>query len=515
MVALRTGERVRGSIMGVYNPVTDGQTWIRVDATPLFDPGAATPREVYATFLDITAETEARRALRDSEARFHRLFDAMAEGVAYCRMLYDAEGRPDDFVYESVNPAFARLTGLADVQGRRATEVFPTLKAETPGLLETYGRVARTGEPAEFDIDFTPLDVLLHVKAYQPEPDHFVAVFENTTKLKKAVATLRRRESELSTLVDTIPEVTFAIDREYRLVTANAAFVAAIVAAHGKAHREGRLGPGLGVPGGVQPAVARLLRPRALRGSVRRRDDRPDGRRRAHHGEPPQTDARRRGRRGRGRGPLPRCHRAAEPPGGAAPERGAAAVDHGHDARRLPDHRPGGTLHVPQSGGRGACPAAAGGAYRPQAEGRVPGHRGHGGLPPDRRQYDRGHDRAHGGRVHVPGRQRGLVRPRDPAAARGRPHPVHRHHGAGADGEGATREREDSRHRRAHRRRRELALRHGRRAWPPGRPGCSRSSGSSARRTSWGGRRWTSLPSSPAGSTRRTARPSPKPPSAP
>ena len=234
MVALRTGARVGGVVMGVGDPATGTRHWLRVDATPLFDPGGDAPREVYATFLDITTEVEARAAQAAHEARFERLFGAMNEGVAYCRMLYGAGGGPDDFIYESVNPAFERLTGLVDVEGRRVTEVIPTIKAETPDLLETYGRVARTGEPAEFDIDFTPLDIYLHIKVFRPEPDHFVAVFENVSEARRATAALRRSQNELSTLIDTIPEITFAVDRDYRLVTANAAFTAATVASHGR-----------------------------------------------------------------------------------------------------------------------------------------------------------------------------------------------------------------------------------------------------------------------------------------
>ena len=194
MVALRTGRRVSGVVMGVYNPLTGEQRWIRVDATPLSDADGAAPGEVYTTFLDITTETEAEAARRADEARFRRLFETMSEGVAYCRMLFDEDGRPDDFVYESVNPAFAQLTGLEDVTGRRVTEVIPGIKAETPELLETYGRVARTGEPAEFDIDFTPLDMFLHIKVQRPEPGYFVAVFENITERRRILDALRESE---------------------------------------------------------------------------------------------------------------------------------------------------------------------------------------------------------------------------------------------------------------------------------------------------------------------------------
>lgn len=223
MVALQTGEPVNGVVMGVYNPVTEEQRWIRVDATPLFDPGEAAPREVYTTFLDITAETLAREASLADEARFRRLFEAMNEGVAYCRMLYDEDGGPDDFVYESVNPAFARLTGLEDVVGRRVTEIIPDIKREAPDLIETYGRVARTGEAAEFDIDFTPLDMYLHIKVYGPEPDHFVAVFENVTEHRRMISALQESDQRLRSIMDTMHVGCQIVDRDGRYVYLNAA----------------------------------------------------------------------------------------------------------------------------------------------------------------------------------------------------------------------------------------------------------------------------------------------------
>jgi hypothetical protein len=34
----------------------------------------------------------------ESETRYGLFFESALEGFAYCRMLYDEEGRPDDFV---------------------------------------------------------------------------------------------------------------------------------------------------------------------------------------------------------------------------------------------------------------------------------------------------------------------------------------------------------------------------------------------------------------------------------
>ncbi len=127
------------------------------------------------------------------------LFQNMLDGFAYCRMLFDERGRPDDFVYLDVNAAFSRLTGLSDVVGRRVSEVLPGIRESQPELLETYGRVARSGHPERFEIDFRPLEMWLSISVYSPQPDHFVAVFDNITDRKRAEQALResdRRKSE-------------------------------------------------------------------------------------------------------------------------------------------------------------------------------------------------------------------------------------------------------------------------------------------------------------------------------
>ena len=66
MVALRTGQPVRGVVMGVFNPQRGERRWISIDAVPLFQPGATQPTEVYAVFEDITARKQAEEALRES-----------------------------------------------------------------------------------------------------------------------------------------------------------------------------------------------------------------------------------------------------------------------------------------------------------------------------------------------------------------------------------------------------------------------------------------------------------------
>jgi diguanylate cyclase (GGDEF)-like protein/PAS domain S-box-containing protein len=128
---------------------------------------------------------------RESERRCALFFESALEGFAYCRMLSDAEGGPDDFVYLAVNPAFERLTGLEDVVGKRFTEIAPAVSDETPDVLGIYVRVVETGEPAEFEIDVARLGLRLRVSARRPEPGHFVTVVTDITMRDEAEKRLR------------------------------------------------------------------------------------------------------------------------------------------------------------------------------------------------------------------------------------------------------------------------------------------------------------------------------------
>jgi len=164
------------------------------------------------TFFDITERKRIENALRESEQKYRTLFENMIEGFAYCRMIYDEKGRPSDWVYLSVNRAFGQMTGLYGIEGKRVLEAIPDIRELTPELFDMYGRVASTGIPETFEIDFKPLKRWLKVSAFSPEKNYFVAVFEDITERKesqKRIDALLRIQEEQLRIINASPAVSF------------------------------------------------------------------------------------------------------------------------------------------------------------------------------------------------------------------------------------------------------------------------------------------------------------------
>jgi len=147
-----------------------------------------------ATQQEITERKQVQEKLRISEKRYHGLFEHMAEGYAYCRMIYK-ESRPVDWIYLSVNDAFGELTGLKGVNGKYVSNVIPGILDTDPGLFEVYSRVAMSGRHEKFEVYLEALQQWFSVSVYCPEKEHFVSVFDVITGRKKVEEELVRQKN--------------------------------------------------------------------------------------------------------------------------------------------------------------------------------------------------------------------------------------------------------------------------------------------------------------------------------
>jgi putative nucleotidyltransferase with HDIG domain len=169
-----------GMVSGAPNVALVGSTYATsvLQAQAFFVVGGVT----CLCLSGVIAENRVNAAsARQSAERFRLLYDTMREGVSYCRMILDRDGRPVDWVYLQVNPAFERITGMHDVVGRHVWELLPDLGESNRDLFEVYGRTAATGEPALVETRDRVPGRTLRISVTSPARGDFAAVMEDVT----------------------------------------------------------------------------------------------------------------------------------------------------------------------------------------------------------------------------------------------------------------------------------------------------------------------------------------------
>lgn len=140
--------------------------------------------------------------LQESEERYRLLFEKTSDGFSLGEMAYDAQGKPCDFRFLAVNPAFEKITGIdaSRVNGKMISKSLPEFDGSE--LIEKFGRVALTGEPVEFEYVLPGTGRLLKVMAYSTKRGQFASMVEDITEQRKAEADLRKSYGLLKQSLD-------------------------------------------------------------------------------------------------------------------------------------------------------------------------------------------------------------------------------------------------------------------------------------------------------------------------
>lgn len=143
----------------------------------------------------MVAELEASRAaLRQSEERFRTILETIEAAFAIVQVKFDADDRPVDYRFVEANPAFERQAGV-NLRGKWVTEFAPNLESF---WFETYGHVARTGEPASFENYANTFERWFDVRAVRvgdPAERQIAIIFSDVTERRNAQERLRASEA--------------------------------------------------------------------------------------------------------------------------------------------------------------------------------------------------------------------------------------------------------------------------------------------------------------------------------
>jgi PAS domain S-box-containing protein len=160
---------------------------------------AGRPVQLVGAVQDVTERERAEQARRETEIRYRTLFDSIDAGFCIVEVRLDDAGRPVDYRFVEVNPAFEKQTGLVNAAGRWMRELEPHHEEH---WFETYGRIALTGEPRRFESEARALHRWFDVYAFRfgdPARRRVAILFNDITDRKLVEHELReasRRKDE-------------------------------------------------------------------------------------------------------------------------------------------------------------------------------------------------------------------------------------------------------------------------------------------------------------------------------
>ena len=157
-----------------------------------------------AVILDITERKHAEEQLKKSETRYSNLFENILDGFALHEMIFDDTGKPIDYRFLEVNPAFEKMTGLNSnaILGKTILEVMPNTEQY---WIDSYGKVVTTGKPIRLNNFSKEIGKYFEVVAFSPAKNHFATIFTDITDRIKAADELNKQKELAETIINNIP----------------------------------------------------------------------------------------------------------------------------------------------------------------------------------------------------------------------------------------------------------------------------------------------------------------------
>ena len=115
---------------------------------------------------------------------YKSIFNLSAAGIGCYKIICNEDGKPVDFLFVQVNPAYEKLLGqkAGDVIGKRGTEVFPAIQEDSFSWIEEFGKIALQGGSKSFLVSLDSGKGYYKINVFSPEKQYFVAFMSDVSQ---------------------------------------------------------------------------------------------------------------------------------------------------------------------------------------------------------------------------------------------------------------------------------------------------------------------------------------------
>jgi diguanylate cyclase (GGDEF)-like protein/PAS domain S-box-containing protein len=166
---------------------------------------------------------ESDRNLSISEEKYKTLIKQMHQGLALHEVILNEQDEVIDYRFLEVNESYEKLTGLKkeDLLGKTVLEVLPNTESY---WIETYGHVAKTGEPLCFESFSKELNRYYEVIAYRTKPLQFAVIFSDITERRLAEELIKTSEYNFRMLFEGASDSIILIE-DSKIIDCNMALI--------------------------------------------------------------------------------------------------------------------------------------------------------------------------------------------------------------------------------------------------------------------------------------------------
>ncbi len=168
--------------------------------------------------------SRALRVAQHNATGYRTIFEQNLTAVAIHELVLDGEGRPADFRFTEVNPAFENITGRKrdDIIGRCMTDVLPG--EESAALVRRCGEAVLSGHTIRFERHSPLLGRYYDLHVFPLGEKQFAVSFNDITDHKRAEQAVRAAEQQAAALLEGSTQGILTVDMDTRSVLfANAA----------------------------------------------------------------------------------------------------------------------------------------------------------------------------------------------------------------------------------------------------------------------------------------------------